>query len=112
MPYYLFSHPKTKKVCEIFFHMNDEKVYIDDQGIKWNREFVVPQASIDTNIDPYSKRAFMDKTNKAGTFGEMMDLSKELSEKRGGAKNDPVKKGYTKDWKKKRQIKHTPKAIQ
>ena len=54
----------------------------------------------------------MDKTNKAGTFGEMVDLSKELSEKRGGVKNDPVKKGFTKDWKKKRNLNHTPKAIQ
>ena len=111
MPYYLVSHPNTEEVREIFFHMNDEKVYIDENNLKWNREFVVPQASIDTNIDPYSKRAFMDKTNKAGTFGEMMDLSKELSEKRGGVKNDPVKKGYTKDWKKKRNLNHTPKAI-
>ena len=111
MPYYLFSHPDTEEVREIFFHMNDEKVYIDENNLKWNREFVVPQASMDTNIDPYSKPAFMDKTNKAGTFGEMMDLSKELSEKRGGVKNDPVKKGYTKDWKKKRNLNHTPKAI-
>jgi hypothetical protein len=112
MPYYLFSHPETEEVKEIFFHMNDEKVYIDKNGLKWKRTFVVPQASIDTNIDPYSKRAFMDKTNKAGTFGEMMDLSKELSEKRGGAKNDPVKKQYVRDWKTKRKLKHTPKAIQ
>ena len=111
MPYYLFSNPDTEEIREIFFHMNDEKVYIDENNLKWNREFVVPQASVDANIDPYSKRAFMDKTNKAGTFGEMMDLSKELSEKRGGVKNDPVKKGFTKDWKKKRNLNHTPKAI-
>jgi hypothetical protein len=32
-------------------------------------------------------------------------LSKELSEKRGGSKNDPVKKDYTKEWKKKRNKK-------
>ena len=111
MPYYLFSNPDTEEIREIFFNMNDEKVYIDENNLKWNREFVVPQASMDTNIDPYSKRAFMDKTNKAGTFGEMMDLSKELSEKRGGSKNDPVKKDYSKDWKKKRNLNHTPKAI-
>jgi hypothetical protein len=54
----------------------------------------------------------MDKTNKAGTFGEMFDLSKELSEKRGGVKNDPLKKQYTKDWKAKRNMKHTPKSIE
>jgi hypothetical protein len=112
MPYYLFSHPDTGEIQEVFFHMNDEKIYIDENGLKWNREFVVPQASMDTKIDPHSKKAFMDKTNKAGTFGEMMDLSKELSEKRGGAKNDPVKKQYVRDWKTKRKLKHTPKAIQ
>jgi hypothetical protein len=111
MPYYLFSHPETGETQDIFFHMNDEKVYIDENGVKWNREFTVPQASIDANIDPYSKRAFMDKTNKAGTFGEMMDLSKELSEKRGG-KEDPIKQKYKKNWKEKRNLNHTPKAIQ
>jgi len=112
MPYYLFSNPDSGEVREIFFHMNDEKIYIDENGLKWDREFTVPQASIDVNIDPYSKRAFMDKTNKVGTFGEMFDLSKELSEKRGGKKNDPVKKDFQKDWKNKRKIKHTPKSIE
>lgn len=107
MPYYLFSHPDTGEVREIFFHMNDEKIYLDENNLKWNREFVVPQASIDANIDPFSKRAFMDKTAKAGTFGEMFDLSKELSEKRGG-KNDPIKQDYKKDWKTKRNLKNTP----
>jgi hypothetical protein len=111
MPYYLFSHPKSKEVREIFFHMNDEKVYIDEDGLQWFREFTVPQASIDVNIDPYSKRAFMDKTNKTGTFGEMFDLSKELSEKRGGKQNDPVKKTFQKNHKQKRQPKHTPRSI-
>lgn len=111
MPYYLFSHPDTGEIREIFFHMNDEKIYVDGNGLKWNREFVVPQTSIDANIDPFSQRAFMEKTNKAGTFGEMMDLSKELSEKRGGTKNDPVKKEHLKKWKETRNLKHTPKSI-
>jgi|688.fasta_scaffold00448_29 hypothetical protein len=112
MPYYLFSNPDSKEIIEIFFHMNDEKIYIDENGTKWNREFTVPQASIDVNIDPFSKKAFMDKTNKAGTFGEMFDISKEMSEKRGGPKNDPIKKEHMKDWKKKRNLKHTPKPLQ
>jgi hypothetical protein len=111
MPYYLFSHPETKEIREIFFHMNDEKIYIDENRTQWKREFVVPQASIDVNIDPHSKRAFMDKTRKAGTFGDMFDLSKELSEKRGGTENDPVKKSYVKDWKKTRNLKHTPEPL-
>lgn len=104
MPYYLFSHPETEEVCEIFFHMNDEKVYIDENGLKWKREFVVPQASIDANIDPYSSRAFVEKTKKAGTVGELFDLSKEMSEKRGGKKNDPIKKTHEQQWKKDRNL--------
>jgi hypothetical protein len=103
MPYYLFRHPETEELIELFFHMNDEKKFIDEAGLEWRREFVVPQASIDVNIDPHSKRAFMDKTYKAGTFGEMFDLSKELSEKRGG-KNDPVKQDFKKNWKQKRNL--------
>ena len=104
MPYYLFSHPETEEIREIFFHMNDEKVYIDENGLKWKREYVVPQASIDANIDPYSSRAFVEKTKKAGTVGELFDLSKEMSEKRGGKKNDPIKKTHEKQWKKDRNL--------
>ena len=104
MPYYLFSHPKTKEIREIFFHMNDEKVYIDENGLKWKREYVVPQASIDANIDPYSSRAFVEKTRKAGTVGELFDLSKEMSEKRGGKKNDPIKKTHERQWKQDRNL--------
>jgi hypothetical protein len=42
----------------------------------------------------------------------MFDISKEMSEKRGGPKNDPIKKEHMKDWKKKRNLKHTPKPLQ
>lgn len=104
MPYYLFSHPKTEEIREIFFHMNDEKVYIDEDGLQWKREYVVPQASIDANIDPFSSRAFVEKTRKAGTVGELFDLSKEMSEKRGGKKNDPIKRTHEKQWKKDRNL--------
>ena len=33
MPYYLFSNPDTEEIREIFFHMNDEKVYIDENNL-------------------------------------------------------------------------------
>lgn len=85
MPIYLFEHPKTKQIKEILQTMNEEHVYIDDKGIKWNRVFTKPQASIDTQIDANSSKEFVAKTAKRGmTVGEMMDLSAELSDKRGG----------------------------
>ena len=44
----------------------------------------------------------MKKSQKPGNIGNLFDLSKELSEKRGGTKNDPVKKDFVKNWKKNR----------
>jgi len=108
MPYYLFSHPETGEIREIFFHMRDEKKYSDEHGVAWLREYVVPQAGIDTKLDPYSSRAFVEKTRKAGTMGELFDLSKEMSEKRGGKKNDPIKKEHELQWKKDRNLIKNP----
>lgn len=106
MPLYLFEHPETGEEREVFFKMEDDKTFIDGNGVQWSRIYTVPQASMDTRIDPHSSRAFVEKTRKAGTFGEMFDLSKEMSEKRGGKKNDPVKKSYEKEWKGRRKPVH------
>lgn len=102
MAIYLFEHPKTKEIKEVFLKMTDSICYVDKNGVKWDRIYTSPNLGFDTRLDPYSKRAFMDKTQKGGTLGELFDLSKEMSEKRGGVKNDPVKKQYSKEWKKKR----------
>lgn len=65
--------------------MNEEHIYVDKKGVKWNRIFTKPQAAIDTSVDPNSSKDFMRRTAKKGmTYGEMSDLSAELSEKRGG----------------------------
>lgn len=108
MPYYIFQHPKTKEVKEILQKMNQEHVYIDEKGIKWNRIFTKPQASIDTQIDANSSKEFVAKTAKRGmTVGEMMDLSAELSEKRGGITGkDEVRDKAEKEYKKKTGKRH------
>lgn len=98
MPQYLFTNGKDIK--EIFFHMNDEKRYFEN-GLEWDRLYTIPQSSIDTKIDPYSSKDFVRATNKKGTFGEIIERSAELSDKRGGV-NDPVKQQYYKDYSKKR----------
>lgn len=102
MPFYSFSHPDTEEVIDIWFKMSDDKIYIDKNGVEWSRIITVPNMMMDSRIDPHSKKAFLDKTKKSGTLGDLFDLSKELSEKRGGTKNDPVKKDYAKDWNKRR----------
>lgn len=118
MPQYCFQNEETGETKDVFFHMNDEKIYIDESGVQWKRKFSVPNASIDTKIDPFSQQQFIEKTgNKKGTVGNMMDLSAELSEKRHqiDGKEDPVKRKHFSDYEKKVGKKHVadkPKTIE
>jgi hypothetical protein len=107
VPNYLFENPKNGKVSEVFFHMKDEKTYIVD-GVKWNRVYTVPQASIDTRADPYNQKDFSKVTNKKGTYGDLLDRSNEMSLKREEKEGvDPVKQKYFEDYSKKRAgLKH------
>lgn len=102
MPLYTFEHPKTKELKDIFFKMTDEKFYIDEKGIEWKRIYYPITFAFDTKIDPYNPSAFVKKTERGGTIGDLMDLSKEMSERRGGKKNDEI--GYN-ERKRKRQEK-------
>lgn len=112
MPEYLYQHPKTEEVKSVIQSIHDEHEYIDNDGIKWNRIFTVPQMGVDTKMDASTdSKTFSEKTkNKRGTLGDLFDQSKELSEARkkmyGG--KDPVKKKYWDDWSKKRKGKKHP----
>lgn len=105
MPLYTYRHPDTGEEKDILQSMNDEHVHIDESGIEWNRVFYAPNASIDSNIDPFSQRQFTDSTGgKKGTMGDMLDYSAEMSQRRaeksGGV--DPVKQKYFNDYAAKR----------
>ena len=104
MPIYVYKHPDKEEYEEVLQGMNDEHVYEKD-GVKWDRVFLAPNASIDSEIDPFNKSQFMDVTrNKRGTYGDMMDLSKEMSAKRAekaGGK-DPVKERFYDNYAKER----------
>ena len=82
--------------------MNEEHVYSED-GLQWERVFTIPQSNIDTKIDPFSEADFKNKTaGKRETLGDLMDRSKELSEKRQkSAGIDPVQKKFFEDYSKK-----------
>ena len=82
MPIYLFENPKTGEIKEVVQKMNEDHIYSED-GVEWKRIFTIPNASIDVmDSDPYSKDAFMKKTNRNMTVGDMWDISQEMSEKR------------------------------
>lgn len=94
MPYYLFSHPETKDIREVFFHMKDDKVYVDELGVTWKREWTKPTMSVDVvKINPYKAKDFVKYTaNKKGTYGSLLQISKEMSEQRAAENGgrDPI----------------------
>lgn len=101
MPLYLFTNDKTNETREVFFSMNDAKVYNGEDGKEkglWKRVFTIPQGARDTRIDPNNANQFIRSLdNKNGeTVGSMWDRSAELSEKRaeknGGT--DPIKQRH------------------
>lgn len=94
MPLYTFEHPETEETRDVFFKMNDEKKFIDQGGVEWKRVFYPPTFAFDTMIDPHDEKAFTRKTERGGTVGELFDMSKDMSERRGGAKNDEIKVKY------------------
>ena len=108
MPLYTFEHPETNESIDLVFGMNDEKIYIDKNGIKWNRVFSSPNAALDSNVDPFSSKGFVEKTNSKGTMGDLMSRSQEMSEKRKNKLGyDPVQKKYFQEYSKKRRgVKH------
>ena len=100
MPIYVYKHPEKEEYIEVLQGMNDEHVYEQD-GLAWERVFLAPNASIDSDVDPFNGRQFVDATAaKKGTMGDMLDYSKELSQKRASVNGgvDPVKEKYYKKY--------------
>lgn len=118
MPLYTFENVKNKKKEDFFFAMKDAPkvgdTYTDEEGQTWKRIFTVPNASIDTKVDPFSKSDFMKVTeNKKGTMGDLLDQSQAMSEARA-AKNgglDPVKQKFYKEYAKTRNGKKHPNQL-
>lgn len=111
MPEYLYQNPNTKEIRSVYQSVNDIHEYIDENNIKWDRVYTVPQINVDSVLNPEcTEKEFSEFTkNKKGSIGDLWDRSSELSEKRKRIYGeDPVKKNYLKDWKKKRKNKKHP----
>jgi hypothetical protein len=108
MPIFLYRNPNTNEIREIVQSVHEEHIFIDKDGLKWEREFTIPNASIDTQIDANNPNDFVNKTaNKRGTLGEILDKSKELSEKREKQLGkDPIKTAMYKKYKDERGKSH------
>ena len=116
MPLYLYQNEKTGEIREVLQSMNQVHEYNGESGNEkaWKRIFTIPQASIDTKQDPFSTNDFLDRTkSKKGTYGNMLDYSKELSEKRAAVSGgvDPIKQNYYKEYGKNRRGAKHPDAL-
>lgn len=99
MPEYLYEDPDTGKIVTVIQGINEEHKYQED-GKEFNRIFTLPNTSIDTQIDPFNKSDFLNKTRgKKGSYGDLWDASKEASQKREEKLgSDPIKKKHFKKY--------------
>ena len=107
-PEYLYEDPDTGEVKSVFQKTDDKHEY-KEEGRRFSRVFTVPNASIDTKIDPHSERDFVEKTkDKKGSMGDLWDASREASAKRKEAYGtDKVKEKYLKKYSEERKgLKH------
>jgi len=104
MPLYSYRNPKTGKIVHIVQGMNDEHTY-SEKGVRFERVFYVPQAAVDTSIDEFNSKDFVEKTGKKkGSLNDLWNTSKELSEKRiSRTGRDEVKEKYFKEYSKTRR---------
>jgi hypothetical protein len=103
---YIYENPDSNERVEVIQGMNDEHRYERD-GVQWSRVWTIPNTSIDTKIDPFSSRDFLNKTNKKGTIGDLQDRAQELSHMRKDKLGkDPILEKEVAKYKKKYNVAH------
>jgi hypothetical protein len=107
MPLYTYKRESTGEYRDVLQSMNDTHEYNGEEGDEndWKRVYLSPNAHIDSQIDPSSRRQFLESTaSKKGTLGDMFDYSRELSDKRAAENGgvDPIKKKYFENYSKQR----------
>lgn len=113
MPTYTFIHPTTEEQIDVVQSVYEDHVYIDKDGLKWERIFSVPEVNTRGTLKAdASAKEFSEYTkNQKGSIGDLWDRSQELSDKRkkkyGG--KDPIKDKYYEGWSKKRKNRVHPK---
>ena len=110
MPEYTYKHPKKDIYIDVVQGINEKHVFFKN-GVEWQRVFSAPQIGIQTKIDPFSKRQFVEKTGQSrGSVGDVLDRSAELSQKRkdqtGGI--DPLQEKHFSDYARIRHGKRHP----
>jgi len=110
MPLYTYINPSdSEDIAEIIQSMTETHEYIKD-GVKWERVWEKPKFNRQgsSKIDAFDKKRFIDKTGKMkGSYGDVLDYSKELSEERKSKMGyDPEQKKFFKGFEKEKGYKH------
>lgn len=114
MGIYIYFHDKKNETVEVFQKMTDIHVYSGVSGNEegWRRVYTVPQAIVDSDFDPNNKEEFMRRGAKYGKLGDLMDKSRELSEKRASKEGfDPVKRQFFDQYARERKGKRHPQDL-
>lgn len=117
MPVYEFIKIGTENsekpiITEVYIPITgDVNTYNGEDGSEtgvWKRYWNhIPYLAQATKIDPYSKDSFIKATEKRMTFGEMIDLSKEMSNERASKDGrDEVREKMYKNYEKQHGVKH------
>ena len=110
MPLYDFENIETGEVKEVYLSMKGEIVFNGESGDeigKWRRVYSVPQVNMSgLSYDIYDSKSFAAKTETwkdGGSIGDLVDMSKEFSEKRAAKEGlDPIKEKAMKKYEKER----------
>jgi hypothetical protein len=79
MPSYDFKHPEKEEYIELFFSMNEEKAYIDEEGVEWKRVFTSPNVNATNRSYDPSKPIYDEKGNPM----KVVPISDELIRSQG-----------------------------
>ena len=111
MPVYIYINPDTGEHKEVVQRMTEDHVYIDENGLSWDRVFTPANFVVDGTLNPMSQNDFMHQTyDKNYTFGDLQDKSQEAAQRRKDKYGyDPVQKKWFEDYSKKRKGKKHPK---
>ncbi len=79
MPSYDFKHPEKEEYIELFFSMNEEKTYTDEEGVEWKRVFHSPNVNATNRSYDPNKPIFDEKGNPM----KVVPISDELVKSQG-----------------------------
>jgi len=109
---YTFKNTKTGETKEVEMSMKNYKPYKGEDGNEdnWERVYEIPQVNMGVStaksIDPWDNNSFVNRTKEMkGTYGELLDHAKELSDQRAKQSltgEDPVKRKYLDNYSKER----------